>query len=1215
MRKITAIALLLFLTGAGVSAQSEDALLFHLSGDNGINADFSVGKAEPNFLSFISIAEDGRLGKAIRCSDGQTLAYRAPGNIYSKRGTLSFFWRSGQEMFDIPFPIFRVGFADHSSWDMVWLRMDWNGHGFEGFVTDNNLVRVRVKNDLDRVPPADQWFHLAFSWDENIGVRMYINGEKVASRDTSIVLNTGLDQFGPHSRIISPYQVQSAYNMQRGGDIDELRIYSRMLSDEDIASLATGNAPKVLYEEKSLEDRDVRKEWEHFYGFDTDTPPYLKDATTTIRKIGITDAYDLKRWYWKANDGILETTWPGVYNRSSIEGRNDYFQLPDWDCYFDSGKSVRFNMPDEQWNYLEITGGAYGTIGLTPNGDGSESETIFGKARGTRRTFHKLDNAVTGKTVTFTNVVKETPIQEFNAYYVHGGEAPEGSGRLTYFVTDYFNYMNPELIEVENYINGRYSPEERRMMLAMPAAANGIVSEIPATPCHNSLPIVHIVIPADIRDININMPLTIGSKDPAPSARGRSYTWNNMRGGLDGIIVELPALDVKAGNPDGLFPLNIQVKDPIWKLRNMFDFSFSVKPGEARTLWLDLRDRILPNDKPLYLTVSGAGKDFTASMLKGMKITLVFKPLADAREEHVTDRFTQIKDNHAMIVEENASTRRLDKYRQLEADMDDLFRVDPEHKLGRTYWQLYHAEQIPPEYDEPVAPAGIPEWAFLQTELMKEYRKLAEWYMDNRQIGNGEFGGGLSDDSDFTNMFVGMYAMGLIPDRIEDSIRRMLESIYDQGMLTDGISTIMTDGLHNYEEGMNVLDEMNVIRQGDPVLVERLMETARTIRNHVMGINKAGHLHVKSDFYSATKMADKGIWANVTYRAYYQVAPAMLLGDMYGNRYAREIVLQFAESAMAHSRTDANGKLQMPLMINYNTDVASQWGWSYAAPHLWYCWLWTGDEKYRKAVDDSGWRTQAGTLEEQVARYRSTLKELVTREYINTEGSLWTDRVNFSPDYLQTVRLGAMEMNRQSHHAPSNPVYWRFVDDNDAEKVGIIVTTPSSETLNVEFYNTGSKPISVDMKGMQIRSGNWKVNENGKTRNVEFGRGRSLRLTVPPHKDYHISMQLTKADEEYNMLTDLAIGKEDVTISGDRIEVRVHNLSGKDSDETEVVLKDRKGRIVERKSLPAISAPNDLLPKTAVITFDMTAKDIGSIEIDPENKVKEIYENNNNVVL
>ena len=50
------------------------------------------------------------------------------------------------------------------------------------------------------------------------------------------MFDAALDQFGPHSRIIAPNGVESSYNYDRGGDIDELRIYDRMLSDDNIAS-------------------------------------------------------------------------------------------------------------------------------------------------------------------------------------------------------------------------------------------------------------------------------------------------------------------------------------------------------------------------------------------------------------------------------------------------------------------------------------------------------------------------------------------------------------------------------------------------------------------------------------------------------------------------------------------------------------------------------------------------------------------------------------------------------------------------------------------------------------------------------------------------------------------------------------------------------------------------------------------------------------------
>ena len=90
---------------------------------------------------------------------------------------------------------------------------------------------------------------------------------------------------------------------------------------------------------RRLDEPQWRDEWWHRYGWNRpgDAPPALEAPAVSVRKVEIHDAYDLKRWWWKGTDGIRETTWPGVYNRSRLPGRNDYFQLPDWDCYSLSG--------------------------------------------------------------------------------------------------------------------------------------------------------------------------------------------------------------------------------------------------------------------------------------------------------------------------------------------------------------------------------------------------------------------------------------------------------------------------------------------------------------------------------------------------------------------------------------------------------------------------------------------------------------------------------------------------------------------------------------------------------------------------------------------------------------------------------------------------------------------------------------------------------------
>jgi hypothetical protein len=67
---------------------------------------------------------------------------------------------------------------------------------------------------------------------------------------------------------------------------------------------------------------------------------------------------------------------------------------------------------------------------------------------------------------------------------------------------------------------------------------------------------------------------------------------------------------------------------------------------------------------------------------------------------------------------------------------------------------------------------------------------FVRWWIDNRQIENGEFGGGLSDDTDLTNLWPGVAFMGADPDLLRDSLRRELEACYRQGMFTNGLPTI-----------------------------------------------------------------------------------------------------------------------------------------------------------------------------------------------------------------------------------------------------------------------------------------------------------------------------------------------------------------------------------------------------------------------------------------
>jgi hypothetical protein len=1246
------IRFFLFLAGAAIATGAESTgaavaqpgLLFYLSGDAGTTAEISAGNTpKPTYEAEITPIADGARGGALQCGDTQLLAYRAPGNIYAQRGTLSFFWRSRYPVGPTEFPVFRVGYADHSSWDMVWLRIDYNGHGFDAFVTDASLSRTRVSVKLDRFPEPKQWTHLAFAWDETHGVRLYVNGQLAGRVETQARYDAALDQFGPHSRIISPYQVQSDYNFVRGGDIDEVRIYDRMLADGDVAQLAKGEPLVALrpLESRPLADAGTRREWFHRYGFDQ-APPLPAGAAIAVRKVEIHDAFDLGRWWWKATDGIRETTWPGVYNRSRLPGRHDYFTLPDWDCYVDSGKAITFTLPNEPVNQIEISGAAWGA--MTRDGGAK----LFERAKGVERSVTRLGAALTGGKITFTNVEQEEPIGELAAFNVSAGAEPTGSHKLAFRVHGDGVGITAAAAEaikpLQNYIAGRYPRDERMIMIATPANSGGAESTMVDL---SALPIRHVLIPS---------------------------AWDQVNDGLDGIAIDLPA-QKPSGNLTAI-QFNIQVHDPIWPLRTMLDFTFSVRPGEARTLWLDLRDRILPLGKPLYLTVASGS---TQLALDNAELRLVFKPRETARAEHELDRFTQVRDAYAMSTEEHPANPRLDLYNRIKGDLEDLLRVNPEHVLGRQYAAAFLNAPRPPVAFAPV-PAGAPAWAARQVELLGWVKKFVTFYVDQRQSAYGDFGGGISDDVDLTNTWPGVALMGVEPAKMQTSLRRLLDAAYKNGMFTRGLPTIQADELHSYEEGINCLAQNLILDFGNPIELERAMETARGVET-ITGVNAAGHRHIKSSYYSGTKMAVEDPWGVSKPYSNLVLQVPQLLVDYNGNPTAKKYLTELADGLLAHRKAAPGGRGSLPAAIHFASDreLSASRG-TFPWHVFWGPWKWTGDEKYLEPIKDGGtasllglnvnaldqldlraslatagqapplpdgpvrggrggrgFGANNGHLQWQLTGDKSQLERLYASEietcaamhYINTEGSLWIDRVSVPYTSLQRARLGGVALVRNSLY-PGHSVSWEFAAPANDQSVAILVADATTRSFKVIAYNLEPTAVRATLTGWNVDPGQWEIAQGIDANNDDaadgevaartetFERSRSVEITFAPRATTIITFKLKAAGTPYWSRPDLGISRADVAQNGQRLQVKVHGLGGVPSPESNLVVRDSSGRVVTRAKIPALAAPVDLQPKVTTVELSLPATtDLrgASIELDPDHTLEEITTRNNRVTL
>lgn len=1220
------LMLLFSLSRMVIAEPAGTGLLFSLTGDgtgDGFTADYALGDPEPEYLADYTLIPDGAKGRAFRGPDTESklMAYLAPGNIYAERGTISFFWRSRYPVGKMPFKIFYVSYCDHSTLDMTWLRIDYNGSGFDAFVTDVNKARVRVSYTPPVFPAPDAWTHFAFAWDETGGVWLYINGILAAKKDTTTVFSAGLGLFTPHGRFSNPGTVTSNCGHLRGGDIDEIAIYDRMLSPEQIRGLAAGDsAGEMDAFSRPLDARKFRDEWWLRYGWDhpDNLPPILDETSYTVRKVEIHDAYDQKKWSWRANDGIAETTWPDSYNRSSLPGRNDYFIEPDWYCYSTSGKSITFTLPDEPWNYCEVTGAAYGTatrVFLDTERQTERGEPLFSRPMGRGRTFNLSERTFTGGKIRYENTVRETPLAEFQVYHVAPGLEPAGTHTMTYSLTARTGWRNDTLRELLDYIGKRYPADERQLMFALPAGAG----RSPAKPAAgNPLPLIHVLVPAGFRED--------GPRTQENAYGGFAYELANLPWALDGIAIDLPALAVKPTHGE-YFPLNIQVKDPVWPNRNLLDFSFRVKPGEPKTLWLDTRDRVIPNGRSLYLTIAGAGADFTPAALEGATLRLVFTERAKGIPEQEIDRFTQVRDNLAANLSETKPQKmKLEWYARFYRDMEDLFAVSPDHTPGRYYWNWYDPESGALPFEQPKAPAGVPLWAFRQTEIVKQWKHFLNWWIDERQIENGELGGGLSDDGDFANCMPGLALLGVDTEKITGSLHRLLDAYYANGMFTNGLSTICTDALHVSEEGTNVQTELMLLEYGDPKLVERIMETAARYPD-ITAVNAAGHRHFTTRFYSSTFQATEEPWCWSTRMNYSILHPGMALVEFNGSPAVRTLIREVGDGYLSHAEKTAAGQTVIPMEINWRTDEGRLPSPGTVAPLLRVLARWNGGGKYGKSVAASPAQETAPLVDARRLEdaYAATIRYNAQRMYIGTEGFPWDDGPYISYGSILDDRLGGTPINRGDQF-PRHTVSWAFEKPHGAENTAILVPRATPSAITVIAYNLLRDPQTAVMTGWDVMPGIWEITGGIDTdgdylpdadivkRTEEFERSAGVTVTFPARKMFVIRMELKEEGTPYWSRPDAGIGKDDIQVGGKTISVTVHGLGSVGSSATEVALVDAGGKVLSRAAVPALNAPVDLVPKTVRVTLSIPKKTALSgcrVVLDPERKIGEITRLNN----
>lgn len=234
--------------------------------------------------------------------------------------------------------------------------------------------------------------------------------------------------------------------------------------------------------------------------------------------------------------------------------------------------------------------------------------------------------------------------------------------------------------------------------------------------------------------------------------------------------------------------------------------------------------------------------------------------------------------------------------------MQRVLRSDPDNPLVETMVRRITGRKVAVDLKSP-GPAGAPEWAVWGREALRNYLSIVRWWIENRQVENGEFGGDINDDVELTCQWPFLYLITGDKD-VKEALRRISDAAWERNLGT-GYSVGMSDVEHAAEEILCSQPQMLLADYGNPEYIERLMLTSSYIPEWT-GLNERGERLFRSfDFKPGYINTQPQHDVDNTYCALVMAAP-YYLSWYAGNPQPRGWFLEWART-WARKSTGAEG--------------------------------------------------------------------------------------------------------------------------------------------------------------------------------------------------------------------------------------------------------------------------------------------------------------------
>jgi hypothetical protein len=180
-------------------------------------------------------------------------------------------------------------------------------------------------------------------------------------------------------------------------------------------------------------------------------------------------------------------------------------------------------------------------------------------------------------------------------------------------------------------------------------------------------------------------------------------------------------------------------------------------------------------------------------------------------------------------------------------DLDALFAKHPEDELlamytGQQVAQLDDCGQLSPD-------AQAPDWSVAQREALCRMRRIAHWWVEQRQSTTGEFGGKIGDDVELLRWWAPLCLAG---DRIAlQGWKKLADSVWQSEHVIHGYARNVRDVEHAAEFVADTTPLM-LLYSDDPIYEQRLAQSTKLFEKLWTGFTVNGNRFFRSAWFSAT---------------------------------------------------------------------------------------------------------------------------------------------------------------------------------------------------------------------------------------------------------------------------------------------------------------------------------------------------------------------------